>query len=80
MDLPNHGKLESRNERENDNMAKEKNGKVNVTSFKIDKALHEQIQLLANDDLRSFNAQIIYILTKTLREEKWQNKIKELQK
>lgn len=59
-------------------MAKEKNGKVNVTSFKIGKELHEQIKLLADEDLRSVNAQIVYILTKTLQEEKWQQKIKEI--
>ena len=59
-------------------MAKEKNGKVNVTSFKISKELHEQIKLLADEDLRSVNAQIIYILTKTLQEEKWQQKINEI--
>lgn len=59
-------------------MAKEKNGKVNVTSFKISKELHEQIKLLADEDLRSVNAQIIYILTKTLQEEKWQKKLNEI--
>lgn len=54
---------------------KEVNTRVNIT---IQKTLYKKIQILAKDDMRSANSLMVLLIHQALRDEKWQERIKEL--
>lgn len=54
---------------------KQKNTRVNVT---IDKKTYNKLKVLAQSEMRSTNSLMIYLINQALRNEEWQEKIKEL--
>lgn len=54
---------------------REVNTRINIT---IPKTLYKKIQILAKEDMRSANSLMVYLINQALRDEKWQERIKEL--
>ena len=53
----------------------ERNVRVNVT---IDKKTYNKLKVLAQSEMRSTNSLMVYLINQALRNEEWQEKIKDL--
>ena len=54
---------------------KSKNTRINLT---IDKKTYNKLKVLAQNEMRSTNSLMVYLINQALRTEEWQDKIKNL--
>lgn len=53
----------------------ERNVRINLT---IDKKTYNKLKVLSQSEMRSTNSLMVYLINQALRNEEWQNKIKDL--